>query len=164
MASGISFSYGIIFVDTSSAGLVWSACMIYIQFAHFTADKLLSDSAGLPDSVCWLPSDGIRFAFIIGEGNFFTGLAIFAFSMADDEYGFFVATNAFEHVGDIGKADGVDCDCSDGSFNAIRVEWGFSCRRAGLCWRNFCRRTGLSILNSCGARASIGRACNFRRT
>jgi len=96
----------------------------------FGADKLLTHGASLPYAVSGFAIDGIRFVFPVGEGCFAAGLGVIAFAVADDEHCLFVATDALEYVGDVGKADGIEGDCGNRRFDASRVSFGCGSRRA----------------------------------
>ena len=85
------------------------------------ACELFADSDSLAYAVRRLPLDGIRFGFPIGERRFLACLGIVAFSVANDEDRFFVAADALENIGDVGKPDGVEGDCCDRSLDAVRV-------------------------------------------
>jgi len=79
--------------------------------------------------------------------------------MADDEHCLFVAADAFECVGNVGKSVGVKGNVDNRSFNATRIELGGSCRGTGLSRRNFYGRTGFSDWSCGGAGDCVGRAC-----
>ena len=87
------------------------------------ACELFADSDCLTDTVRRLPLDGIRFAFPIGERRFLACLAVVAFTVANDENCFFVAADALENIGDVGKSVGVEGDCCNRRFDAARIEW-----------------------------------------
>ena len=111
-ADGVDFC-GIVWERLLPATLVYvEACLLCakvlgMRVCKFVcANEFFADGNGLAYAISWLPCDGIgRFIFPIGEWRIFCMVSVATFTVADHENSLFVAANALEHIGEVGKAE-----------------------------------------------------------